>query len=977
MTYSYRPASELYIVAEDQVDICEVASFLTQNCYDLIYVSDCEGRIVKTISTSTMHTAAKGSRTTVGGSEYISDWSSNDLQEKLDDFFFEHPDLFRCPVIKEGHLIGEYRINEYVGPNIQYKYNLFALKWFVAEIETIADFLRCEYIHHLCILAPQYYWEQLGASLSHLPANSTLIDDPKKIPEDTDYIINMEYPEPFRKMLPNGHIRGESLYEITEAAVLQKTITYLSESGIHFFCLEGPDKHSLKGLYPDEIGALRYQSNMPLLLRNHEYIKKVARTGVVDVSAPIMTNGIHFILTDYSSPQYNVKNGMRHTTAQPPLAKNTVHLFGPCIVQGFLVSDSDTIASCLQDKLNRCGANFCVVNHGINGMGSLLNSCLSILSTPMKCGEYVFEINTSFSRARKLIKKCNINFFDLSQDFIGDHYWFFNHPFHCNSMANKKIANRLWSFINPSETSSGESSTGISLKSKDFESLYVAENIQKYVQSIKEQAFTPAVGETVAAIVMTADPFTNGHLHLVETALKSADYLYVFVVEEDSGFYSFADRMEMVTNALASYSNIRILSTGELMHSVFTFPEYNFRGQNIGLTAEPSREVKLFGEIIAPTLGITMRFFGDEPTDPITRELNSCALKMLPTYGIDVKIVPRKKKGEEVISGSKVRKLAEDGHFGMLEGLVPDSTLRFLKAHQKPSLSNVLVSLIVPAYNAEEHLRYSLGSACAQTFSQLEIMVVDDGSEDRTWEIIKTFAKKDTRIKPIHLKRNCGLSAARNVAIEQATGKYIMFLDSDDQISSDIVQFLFDAAERTRADIAISGFKKVCKHMDDCDVVNSQAVDAERVFTGYEASYEFLTNTADSQTRPFCSRVMFKLFRRSLIGDLRFEVGRSHEDEFFTYKLYRRAARIFYSPVQRYFYLIRADSLSKRTQLEKDYQDAIDALEERNSYYKEPLLKAAALEDYKRYLNYILPKLIIDFPGSNLLDYVQTQLSSI
>ena len=117
-----------------------------------------------------------------------------------------------------------------------------------------------------------------------------------------------------------------------------------------------------------------------------------------------------------------------------------------------------------------------------------------------------------------------------------------------------------------------------------------------------------------------------------------------------------------------------------------------------------------------------------------------------------------------------------------------------------------LVSVVIPAWNAEKTLRATLESVCRQTWESLEILVVDDGSADGTWALLQSLAAGDSRIRPIH-QENRGVSAARNAALPLCTGKYTRFVDSDDLLPPDSIELLVRRAEDAQADLVIAGYR--------------------------------------------------------------------------------------------------------------------------------------------------------------------------
>ncbi|HFD6724085.1 TPA: glycosyltransferase family 2 protein, partial [Enterococcus faecium] len=124
------------------------------------------------------------------------------------------------------------------------------------------------------------------------------------------------------------------------------------------------------------------------------------------------------------------------------------------------------------------------------------------------------------------------------------------------------------------------------------------------------------------------------------------------------------------------------------------------------------------------------------------------------------------------------------------------------------------VSVIVPIYNVEKYLRKCVDSLLSQTLKEIEIVLVDDGSPDASGEIADEYQKKYSNVKTIH-RENGGLGPARNTGIENATGEYVAFLDSDDWVESDMYEKLYLVASKENADIVVSGH---------CDFANDKAM---------------------------------------------------------------------------------------------------------------------------------------------------------
>ena len=207
-----------------------------------------------------------------------------------------------------------------------------------------------------------------------------------------------------------------------------------------------------------------------------------------------------------------------------------------------------------------------------------------------------------------------------------------------------------------------------------------------------------------------------------------------------------------------------------------------------------------------------------------------------------------------------------------------------------------LITVIIPVYNVEEYLDECVDSVVSQTYSNLEIILVDDGSPDNCPAKCDEWAGKDSRIKVIH-KQNGGLSDARNAGIDIATGIYIIFIDSDDYIRQDMIEKLYSALTREKADIAACGI-----HSFEGDKTSDWGC---HDFTGNPQ--QILSLLYDDAKYPVSA--WNKIYSRNCWANLRFPVGKTCEDAFTTYQLVHNANRIVMIPEPLYCYRIRPGSI--------------------------------------------------------------------
>ena len=240
-----------------------------------------------------------------------------------------------------------------------------------------------------------------------------------------------------------------------------------------------------------------------------------------------------------------------------------------------------------------------------------------------------------------------------------------------------------------------------------------------------------------------------------------------------------------------------------------------------------------------------------------------------------------------------------------------------------------LISIIVPVYKVEAYLPRCIDSILAQTHKNLDIILVDDGSPDNSGKICDAYAEQDNRITVIH-QANGGLSDARNAGIAAAKGAYLTFLDSDDWVPAEYIGYLYNLLKETGSAISLCNFLKTTTEelpqVTEPEMVTVMKNDA------ILAKYIDLGDDFHPQLVMACG----KLFEASLFETIRFPVGRLHEDEFTTYKLFHFAPQTVISKKPLYYYWQREDSIMGeagfRLQNKLDY---MDALVERAAFFHE------------------------------------------
>lgn len=212
----------------------------------------------------------------------------------------------------------------------------------------------------------------------------------------------------------------------------------------------------------------------------------------------------------------------------------------------------------------------------------------------------------------------------------------------------------------------------------------------------------------------------------------------------------------------------------------------------------------------------------------------------------------------------------------------------------------MLVSVIIPVYNTEKYLKRCIQSVKEQTYTDVEIILIDDGSTDFSGVICDEFAKDDVRIKIIH-KENEGLSSARNIGMEIAMGEYLAFLDSDDYFSTDCIRKMLEMCTQNDADIAIAKMMNITEYTNE--ELKFEQIEELQILSKEEAIEASLYQVLYSCTTPG------KLYKKSVLDEIKFPVGRLSEDLATCHLILNNAKKVAYTNSYLYFYRQHSSSI--------------------------------------------------------------------
>lgn len=272
-----------------------------------------------------------------------------------------------------------------------------------------------------------------------------------------------------------------------------------------------------------------------------------------------------------------------------------------------------------------------------------------------------------------------------------------------------------------------------------------------------------------------------------------------------------------------------------------------------------------------------------------------------------------------------------------------------------------LISVIVPVYNVENYLERCICSIVNQSYSNIEIILVNDGSTDSSLDICFRYSLNDSKIKIVN-QANGGLSAARNAGLGVSSGKYIVFIDSDDHVNVDYIAVLYKCISEKKCDVAICDYSCVYD-----DKLSSKYLEK---YIDYESEYKVLDNTTVIKNYLMFNNSINvvswnKMYRSSVIKNngILFPVGKIHEDNFTTYKIFYYSNKIAYINSPLYFYTKRPDSIMGVGFSEKSL-DMITAADETVDFVKDKLSQFTAYAEVYR-INIIITAINLMMDSNN------------
>lgn len=277
------------------------------------------------------------------------------------------------------------------------------------------------------------------------------------------------------------------------------------------------------------------------------------------------------------------------------------------------------------------------------------------------------------------------------------------------------------------------------------------------------------------------------------------------------------------------------------------------------------------------------------------------------------------------------------------------------------------ISIIVPVFNLENYIENCIKSLIEQTYKNIEIILVDDGSTDNSAEVLDKYSKLDKRIKIIH-KNNEGVSKARNIGLNESQGKYITFVDGDDTVDENYVEFLYRSMIDNKADISICGHR---------DIKNENIIFETKDYIKLSNNVEALKMLFE--TNYFSTTIWAKMYKRELFKENRFdETVAVAEDLDLLYRVFEKAKVIYINTKEKHYNTLIRNGSASRKGYNQNWKKAVEVAEKivNNTKDKFPDIKFYAIKRYIR-INFACIKMILSDGNKEYYKEIKTFTKNI
>lgn len=590
-------------------------------------------------------------------------------------------------------VVCEYRNLEYGYFPRQVYRNFMSLRYVDIFGNQFADYLKASNVRQIYILCESDLTDYLRKKIEDI--NFIWHKKYSTIPENDNIAIwNFRYGKDYYEDIPHSLVkRFEDFYFLAERVIFKVFTDYCEKYDMQYYFVKGPVTEELTCLSYFEECNFGSGKTLQELIEDKDIVKKIAADEsdleYLDnrlLNATVaLNNGFSIVESDIAVEHLHIKGGIRKTMPEMENFCNSLHLYGPCISSGYMVSDEHTIESYLQQIYAHQNINIKIFNHGTNNGQVLLCDVINALNTPAKAGDtfvFIFEQDP-------ILDELGIPVYNLNPVFNQrkhkNEIFFYDCPAHCNKFANSLMAEYLFS-LREEEKVVCESSEKTYFELMDidiFQFEYydvVNPNLLSFYLRYSALRRELSKYEKIGGMLIHAAPFTKGHKYLIDTALLEMDAVVVFVMADYFHSLSVLDRVEIVRENMKAYSNVYVVPIEPFAISSSYFPAYMYRDNKM---FESNKTLKFTGEMVDKYtfsyFGIKYRFLGEEESGSFTDKYNDLVSEEAPKHGITVSIIRRKLDDcGAVISAGTARRAIADKDVSTMKRILPDETINYI-----------------------------------------------------------------------------------------------------------------------------------------------------------------------------------------------------------------------------------------------------------------------------------------------------------
>lgn len=678
--------ADFIMISANQINKIDLADVLTVDNTSIFYIIS-DKRIIGAINKKDLSLDISISL----NKSFIFNFDHIPSSDEINRIFKDNSQLHRISVWVDGDIYAEYRDIDYPYLPKTIAKNIICLRYIDLFKWKLTRFFGEHNIKEIGIIGDKKIIDYFAESFNGIRFEECRLSDYPKF----EIIFDFKYGKYLRRVLKKTNECYCDFSSFLLPIICSEIVNYLERNGVNYTFIYDSVFEGMKCLSEAEIDNAKNHRIFDDLIENESFLKEVCATPEDFVflkercfeKTVAFYSGMTIRQTNINGEELNVKNGVRNAGTFYEKYETEIHFFGPCSVFGLCGPDDYTFEFQLQTLLNADNRHSArVFNHGVMLGNNAINSLVECALTDLRSGDFVF-IYVMENEILNLVKTDKIIYLkDIFNRWkIPNVTMFFDVPGHCNRTANKILAKEFKKVIdrnirsNINESKRCDYFCREGIRYNEFQHLDVFNpDMFSHFQRLKTIKSALKKYSRVGTVTIYASPYTKGHEYLINSALKIADALVVFVVVDNFHTFNSIDRLNIVRRNLESNKRVFIIPSEGYFASKQYFPEYATKTYRNELSDSVCFQEAVSCKYVYNYLGITVRFLGDEKNDEVTSKYNAIVKKCCNENDIEVVILPRFKIDGIEVSGRESRKVILKNDVEGMRKLLPDPTVQYI-----------------------------------------------------------------------------------------------------------------------------------------------------------------------------------------------------------------------------------------------------------------------------------------------------------